>query len=125
MAKGFRLGLVTHDLVFEEGEFSLVEGVDEIARNLKTRLLLNRGEYTLDTSYGFPYGDLLGDKAYNLAELETVTKQFILDTKGVTEIVQFVLDYNGGDIRTIKIDFTVETTFGRLVVNNATSTGEI
>lgn len=113
MAIGIALDPVTHDLVYQDGSLEVVANADEVARNIKTRLLLARGEYALDVTYGFPYSELFGAKIFNLKELETIVKQFILETQGVTELTRFTLDYTGGESRALQIDFTVQTIFGR------------
>ena len=122
MAKGFKLG-IDNDLVFSDGALELVNDADEVARNLKTRLKLNRGEYLLDVSYGMPYNLLLGTKIFNLSELETIVKQFILETEGVLKLTRFNVDFKTENERLLEIDFTIETVFGRVIINDALNVG--
>ena len=122
MAKGFKLG-IDNDFVFSDGALELVSDADEVARNLKTRLKLNRGEYLLDVSYGMPYNLLLGTKIFNLSELETIVKQFILETEGVLKLTRFNVDFKTENERLLEIDFTIETVFGRVIVNDALNVG--
>ncbi len=122
MAIGFELNIF-NDLVFNDGALELVTEADEIARNLKTRLKLMRGEFSLDTSYGLPYNLLLGSSVFNLAELETIVKQFILDTDGILSLTRFNVSFQKADARLLQIDFTVNTIYGRVIINDALDNG--
>ena len=120
MALGFKIG-VDNDLAYSDGALELVSEADEIARNVKTRLKLLKGEFTLDTRYGLPYNILIGSHVFDLAELETIIKQFILETKGIVSLSRFNLAFKKENERLLEVDFTATTIYGRIVVTDALS----
>ncbi|MGG0666975.1 hypothetical protein ABE073_00340 [Lederbergia citrisecunda] len=49
------LGLVNGDLVFEKGDFTIIEGVAEVQQCLEIMLSTNLGEWFLNEDFGFNY----------------------------------------------------------------------
>jgi len=49
------LGLKNGDLVFENGDFTIIEGVEEVQQCLEIMLSTNLGEWFLNEDFGFNY----------------------------------------------------------------------
>ena len=49
------LGLKNGDLVFENGDFVMIEGVEEVRQCLEIMLSTNLGEWFLNEDFGFNY----------------------------------------------------------------------
>ncbi len=109
---GLKLSPDTHDLVIENGQLVIISDDEVIARNLESRLSTLKGEWILDTSYGYEYRNALGARVTDLQLIESSIKSYILDTEGVTSISTFKLDYEPANQRRLII------TFGVLTVNN-------
>lgn len=122
MPLGLKLDALINDIVFTDGALVTVTDAEEIARNIKTRLRMNQGEYVYDNTYGFPYNTALGSKIFNIGDLEVLIKQYILETVGVTQLTRFNLDFLRGNQRKLLVDFTVSTVFGRFIVEDAFDT---
>lgn len=112
MAKGFKLDVLRNDIIYTDGQLEVVDRDDEISRNVKTRLSTNLGEYFLDESYGFPYSEIFGSRIFNLTDLETTIKQFILETEGILNLTRFELDLEQGNSRKLKVSFSAQTIYG-------------
>lgn len=102
-----------NDLLISNYDFALVTGIDAIAQELKIKLQWFLGEWFLDLSAGVPYLDEILIKNPNLVDIESFLKAYILDTRGVKELLSFtyVLDNR---LRELKIKFTAMTDSGLL-----------
>ena len=93
----FALDPSTGDLLFEEFDFQLVGGVDQIAQNLSIRLRFMQGEWFLDILAGIPYYQYFFIKNPNQIQVETFLKDEISNTNGVIEITSFTSNYDGNN----------------------------
>jgi len=117
MPIGIKISSSTNDIEMVNGAIALVDDGEKLAQDIRTRLKTARGEAILDRLYGFPYGELFQTKKINLSEVETLIKQYIVETNGVKRITQFFLDYAGGNQRKLTVTFSVEATAGYLISN--------
>jgi len=108
----FKLDKATHDLVVSGGRLQLINDIEVIARNLENRLMVFKGEWVLDNTYGFDFNTVLGQRIPDLQLIESQLKSYILDTDGVTGIVLFKFGYVPGDSRLLTLDFTATTIYG-------------
>ncbi len=76
------------DLEIETFDLQIVEGRDQVAQRLKTRLKTWLGEWFLDTDWGVPYLESILVKNPDFTRVNAVlTQQILLDAE-ITEIVQ-------------------------------------
>jgi len=116
MPLGMKLDIQTHDLVLVNGAIEIISAQEKLAQDLKTRLKFNAGEALLDVNYGFPYPALFQSKQLDLSQLETLFKQYILETSGVERITKFFIDFNSS-ARSMTITFSVEGDDAFLIEN--------
>lgn len=116
MAKGFHLDTLFNDITYANGSLLTVENGEEIARNVKTRLSLSKGEYFLDKTYGFPYVNFFGRRVIDISLFETIVKQFILETPGVNKLTRFQIDFEEGNERKFVVSFSAETIYSEITV---------
>jgi len=102
--------LKNNDIYLEKDRLAVVLDDEQIAQSLLTRLRFYRGEYPLDSRYGFPYREMLGSRTINIDEMESEFKRYILNTQGVSRISMFRMEMIG---RTLQVSFSVETITGR------------
>lgn len=104
------------------GDYVVGKGTSEILTNVpaavalavKTRLLLERGEWFLDVTEGTPYHtEILG--MGTKATADAAIRERILDTQGVTELVAYNSVYNA-DKRTFNVTATINTIYGQATV---------
>lgn len=105
----------TGDYTFGRGSGNfLVNSPACVAQAVLTRLKLLQGEWFLDVTEGTPY--LQKVMGYNTVSRDQVIKQRILQTQGVTSIV----DYNSTlDPRTraFSVTATIDTIYGQTTVS--------
>lgn len=101
----------THDIMPTGYDLPLVKGVDLIRQRLKQRLLLILGEWFLDTSIGLPWFQELSQKGISQSRVRSLLIRQINETEGVSELVEFELDFNSNS-RSLLVQFRVVTPFG-------------
>jgi len=106
-----KLDAGTHDLIVSGGAIVVISDSNVIARNLESRLQMLKGEWILDTTYGYDFTKVFGQRIVDLQIIETTLKSYILATEGVVTINTFKLDYDGGDNRLLKLTFSVKTIY--------------
>lgn len=100
-----------YDIVIENGDFVLVDGVDAIAQHITIRLNFFLGEWFLDTRLGVPYYEqILGQKP-RLEAVRAIFRRVILETPGMLSISKLNLDYIG-DTRALNVTFDGVATDG-------------
>ena len=114
MSRDLQLSLTEHDLVIENHDLQLIDGDDEIRQRLKTRLLLFRGEWFLDTTVGVPYYQDILVKNPNLGNVDAIFKAEILDTVGVNQLIEYQSEYDNS-LRKLNVTFTVSTENGTTI----------
>lgn len=103
----------TGDLVFEDFDFALVGGVDQIAQNLAIRLRFLTGEWFLNILAGVPYYQYFFIKNPNQIQVETFLKDEILNTRGVINLTAFSSNFIGST-RQFTVNFACTTIDGDL-----------
>jgi hypothetical protein len=84
---------------------------EAVAQAVKTRLLLMEGEWFLDRNQGTPYSSrILG--AGNLQKYDLAIQEVILNTVGVSSLVEYASDYST-ETRKITVVATISTIYGR------------
>lgn len=86
----------------------LVDSPEAVAQAVRTRLLLQTGEWFLDTSDGTAWSDKIEGKSDATRDLEI--KARILGTPGVTEIVSYQSTLDSQ--RRFTVSSTINTQFG-------------
>lgn len=100
----------TGDMMFGQGLGNFASATEAAAQNVRTRLLLIRGEWFLDLDAGTPYREEVFVSPVQLALAESAIKQAILGTIDVSEITEFslVLDHN---TRLLTVAATITTIY--------------
>lgn len=102
-------------MTFGRGHADYLRDDDAIGQNIRTRLLLFIGEWFLDTNEGTPWNLVLDIKPVNTRAVESIIRDRILGTDGVTEITAFSFLFDPIS-RVAEISVTVRT------VNSSTVT---
>lgn len=110
--KDIKLDLITHDLLIENFDLSLVAEIDRVVQNLKIRLWFFFQEWFLDTSEGVRFYQDIHIKNPDLNVIEALIKEEIMGTEDVLEILNFDLIFESAQ-RKLTVDFEVNTTFGQ------------
>lgn len=104
------------DYTLGSGADFLVNSPEAVAQAVKTRLALWKGEWFINTADGTPYmGDILG-KRYQRQNPDSVIKQRILGTPGVTEITSYSSAFDGST-RTFTVAATINTDYGAATIS--------
>ena len=106
------VSIYDHDLLIENFDLSLIEGIDRVVQDLRIRLWFFFKEWFLDTSKGVPFYEEVNIKNPDLNAIEALFKEVIFETADVVEILSFDLDFNSAE-RKSTIVFQVNTTFGQ------------
>ncbi len=101
------------DYVVGTGQDFLVDTPEAVAQAIKTRLTLLKGEWFADTSDGLPQDQILGKYT---SSKDILIRQRILETQGVSEIVNFSSVTNE-NTREYTFTATVNTIYGQATVN--------
>lgn len=112
------MDLVTNDLLIKDGDMSLVTGDAAIAQDLQQRLQIWLGEWFLDTTKGLPFKQQILVKNPNLDVVQADFVQAILDTPGVSQILDFNFDYTSQN-RSLAIFVVAQTTNGQTITAQA------
>lgn len=108
---GLKLDSTTHDIVIEDGQWARNSEVYNTAQNVKTRLLLFRGELIYNLNAGVPYyEDILGYSP-SLTQIESIIVAEIRNTEGVNQISNFQIALNKST-RLLSISFDANTIYG-------------
>jgi hypothetical protein len=102
------------DYVFGTGNDFHKDSPETVAQAVRTRLLLYQGDWFLQPDAGVPWrSDVLG--ALPEGAYEDVIRDAILETEGVTAIVDFSVTLDP-DTRRLRINATIDTEYGRAEV---------
>lgn len=107
------------DLDVSELGLHLVDGAPRVAQQVRTRLRTFLGEWEFDLDAGVPwYQRIIGIKAVNLNDVDSVLKAQILDVADVVSILEFSMSFNSVS-RSLAIRAKINTTFGAVQVEGA------
>lgn len=107
----YRILTSDDDYSFGNGQLDFYRDVPAApGQAVKTRLLLFRGEWFLDTDEGTPYFEgVLGKHSIDLAN--ATIQQRAIGSQGVVDIKNYVSDLNP-DSRKLSVEFQVDTIYG-------------
>jgi hypothetical protein len=105
------------DLSVDSNVFSFVSGIEYVAQCLKIRLQFFLGEWFLNTTLGVPYFQEILVKNPNRIAVNNYIKMTILKSPNIKEITQYNADFNVGQERKLKIQFSAITDYGVLNFN--------
>lgn len=106
-----KLDTTTHDLIIENYDLALVDGIDLVRQAIKQRLLLVLEEWFLDDTIGVPWYQYIFQKGADINRVKSILINQISGTEGVIKITSFDLDYNNVN-RSLSVNFTAETNEG-------------
>lgn len=107
---------VNHDWIFGAGIYNYLRGNEEIALNLKTRVLSFLGDCFFATDEGIDWFNLL-DYRYQ-ERLELALSNVIKNTPGVTAINS--VEFLTGQDRKVTINYDIQTQFSKSYTDSVT-----
>lgn len=103
------------DLVIQNYDLQIVDGSEQIKQNLAIRLRFFLGEWYLNIDEGIPYYQDILIKSPNRTRVESIFKETIINTLGVSQILSFESDFNAIQ-RKYSVKFQAETDLGIIQV---------
>lgn len=85
---------VTNDLATENGEVKKVEGIEEIRQRVRLTFRALRGEYHLDTGFGFPYLQVFAEKDPNLDAISAICRAVAMSITGIKRVLSVELSFD-------------------------------
>lgn len=104
------------DYVIGSGADFLVNSPEAVAQAISTRLKLWKGEWFVNKNEGTPWNQEVLGKRYAGRNPDSVIKQRILGTDGVTGISSYSSSYDGNS-RQFSVTATVETQYGAVQIS--------
>lgn len=114
MDRGFKLDPNTHDFVLVDGTFDTVEGIAATAQEIKTRILLFKGEYFLDRREGVPYFQELLQKGVPVERVISVMRQVIQSVPSVIDVPRVDVSLDRAN-RVASVSWEARNTDGTLI----------
>ena len=108
-------GQACNDLVIEDNAPVMVEGIDQIAQQIRNILLIFQGEWFLDLAAGTPWFTRIIGHKFNSGQINITVREAILSVVGVASI-QDIVSERGSAPRSVNIRVTVLTTQGAEVI---------
>ncbi len=113
-ARDLKIDKDTGDLVIEDGDFLWVTGIDAIEQDIRTALLMFKGEWFLNLEEGVPYHQsILGQKATNLPAIREIFRQQLLAIPGVLDVLTIEVSF-APRTRRLTVTWKVSTDLGEL-----------
>lgn len=103
------------DLDFSSGGLQIVEGADEIAQKLFTRLQFFLGEWFLDRRQGIPYYEKILIKNPDLVIIQSIFREAILETPGVTSLLDVIQTDLESATRKLSVRFAAQLDSGGIL----------
>lgn len=104
-----------NDLVFDtNGRITLVEGASEVAQRVRNRLLMLKGEWDFDVRLGLRYRLDFFRIGVSLESIESIVRDYLLSTDGVTSI--YSLELTKDDDNKLTVSVTLVTDEGAVSV---------
>lgn len=104
------------DVLIENGDLVLVDGLAAIGQHVAMRLRSYKGEWFLDQNAGVPYFQEILEKGTPEARIRSILQRIILDTEGITSVDSMDLDYDAA-ARTLVVDFQATTVSGETLAS--------
>ena len=106
-----KLDTTTHDLIIENYDLVLVDGIDLVRQAIKQRLLLVLEEWFLDDTIGVPWYQYIFQKGADINRVKSILINTISGTEGVIKVTSLELNYNISN-RNLTVDFSAQTNEG-------------
>lgn len=105
-----------HDIYLNEnGELAMVTDAEAVGQHVRQRLMTHEGEWFLDKSAGVTWlTDVLG-QGYDPIIAESLTKTEILETDGVSDILEFSVRFDRSVRGVTSYNISVETEYDEKV----------
>lgn len=105
------LSAKTHDLIFKDNSFLLIDNAERVAQQIKIALLEWREEWFLDSRDGIPYLEYILIKNPNKNHIRSILTTAITNVEGVIGVSDMILDL---DVKTRKltVSYTANTDYG-------------
>ena len=116
--KDLGLNPITHDLIISNFDLVTIDDVDQITQNLGIRLRFFLGEWFLDVTAGLPYYQSIFQKSPNQINVESAIKAEIVNTKDISEILNFTSNYTSSN-RKFDVRFTALTSSGPVTIEQS------
>lgn len=97
---------------------ALVEDLEQLEQNLRSRLRTFYGEWVFDTSRGVKYYEEILVKSPDLSVVEGILKATILETAGVVELTEFSMDFDVAT-RNFTVTAAITTEYGTVYLEEA------
>src|SRR5687767_14640953 len=101
------------DLVIEDGDLVLVDGIEAIAQHIRIRLRFFRGEWFIDQRLGIPFYQSILVKNPNLDIVRAILREAIIETPGVVSVPRLDVELDASS-RTLKVTAGVIVEDGNL-----------
>ena len=106
-----KLDINNHDLIIENYDLVLVDGIDLVRQSIKQRLLLVLEEWFLDDTIGVPWYQYIFQKGSDINRVKSILINTISGTDGVIKVTSLELNYNISN-RNLTVDFSAQTNEG-------------
>ena len=106
-----KLDTNNHDLIIENYDLVLVDGIDLVRQAIKQRLLLVLEEWFLDDTIGVPWYQYIFQKGADINRVKSILINTISGTEGVIKVTSLELNYNINN-RNLTVDFSAQTNEG-------------
>lgn len=103
-----------NDIFLQRRQIHTVTGGAQVVQNVRSRLLFYLGECVWDTTAGVPYFQQIFTKPMNLPQTEALLKREIIQTVGVSKLLDFRMYYDN-TTRQLTVKYEAETTYDGIV----------
>jgi hypothetical protein len=124
LPRDIALDLTTGELDVSTGGLRLTRGAEAVAQSIYIALRMSLGEWFLDLDEGFPWFELVLVKAPEVELIRAALRETLLARVGVSDVAS--LDVSADtSTRTLDVSFAVETDYGELSGQLATTAEEV
>ena len=116
--KDFKIDPVTHDLVYENRDLVLVEGIEYYRQKVSIVLQFFFGEWYLDTSLGIKFFEVILIKNPDVTLIDNLIKTAILRIEGILFITEYESTFDKRN-RRFSITGKAATDAGDLTLDDA------
>jgi hypothetical protein len=106
----------TGDLAFENNNWVMADGVDEIKQICKCNLQSVAGEWFLDTTQGLPYFEEIFEKQSDVQRVNSIFINELKKVPGIISIIRFETTLDSVT-RELTVNFEARTASGILTFN--------
>lgn len=113
-----------NDIILSGGSFKRTYDGAYTAQAVKTTVQLVQGESSVDEDAGIPYFSEVFVRPANIAQVESLLKTAILNIEGVNSLLSFESTFDT-ETRKYRLDFSADTDYGTIVLDDFTIGGSI